>query len=300
MTETPQVLALDLGGTSLRAGFALVAAPAELAAVERWPAPESACALRDRILALVAARAGSAPLAGIGITIPGLVEGTVSRWVPNLPFLDGVDLAELFGEAGVPVAAGNDAQMALLAEARLGAASGLDDAILLAIGTGIGSSVLAGGRIVRGGRGAACSFGWASADVADPGEDRSGWLERQAAGRALDRLGRDAGLADGAALISAARTGDPVASVAIHQVGASLGTTLAGAVALLDPQAVLLAGGVSDAIDVLGPPLRAALARNLPPHLRSIEIRPGQFGPRAGLVGAAVAAGLGPEWWRVR
>lgn len=301
MSAVRHVLALDLGGTSLRAGFAPLDAPAALDAVERWAAPESADALRDKVLALVAARGdAAAPLAGIGITIPGLVEGTVSRWVPNLPFLDGIDLAELLGEAGVPVAAGNDAQMAMLAEATLGAANGLDDAILLAIGTGIGSSVLAGGHIVRGGRGAACSFGWASADTSDPGEDRSGWLERQAAGRALDRLGRDAGLADGAALIEAARAGDRVANLAIHQVGAALGTTLAGAVALLDPQAVLLAGGVSEAIDVLGPPLRAALTRNLPPHLRPIEIRPGHFGPRAGLVGAAVAAGLGADWWRVR
>ncbi|MCX5581277.1 ROK family protein [Kaistia terrae] len=300
MSTVPHVLALDLGGTSLRAGFSPVDAPAELGHVERFPAPETGEALREKVLDLIAARPDAAALVGIGITVPGLVEGTVARWVPNLPLLDGVDLADLLGEAGVPVAAGNDAQMAMLAEATLGAASGLDDAILLAIGTGIGSSVLSGGRIVRGGRGAACSFGWASADTSDPGEDRSGWLERQAAGRALDKLGHDAGFADGAALIEAARAGDRDANLAIHRVGTALGTTLAGAVALLDPQAVLLAGGVSDAIDVLGPSLRAALTRNLPPHLREILIRPGHFGPRAGLVGAAVAAGLGPEWWRVR
>jgi predicted NBD/HSP70 family sugar kinase len=301
MSTVPHVLALDLGGTSLRAGFSPVDAPAELGHVERFPAPETGEALREKVLGLITARPNSGtPLAGIGITVPGLVEGTVARWVPNLPLLDGVDLADLLGEAGVPVAAGNDAQMAMLAEATLGAASGLDDAILLAIGTGIGSSVLSGGRIVRGGRGAACSFGWASADTSDPGEDRSGWLERQAAGRALDKLGHAAGFADGAALIEAARAGDRAANLAIHRVGTALGTTLAGAVALLDPQAVLLAGGVSDAIDVLGPSLRAALTRNLPPHLREILIRPGHFGPRAGLVGAAVAAGLGPEWWRVR
>lgn len=298
MSTMSHVLALDLGGTSLRAGFAPADAPADLGTVERCPAPESADALRDKVQALIAAHGG--PLAGIGITIPGLVEGTVARWVPNLPHLDGVDLGELLASAGVPVAAGNDAQMALLAEAKLGAASGLDDAILLAIGTGIGSSVLAGGRIVRGSRGGACSFGWASADRADPGEDRSGWLERQAAGRALDRLAREIGLADGAALIDAARQGDRAASLAIHAAGTALGTALAGAVALLDPAAVLLAGGVSEAVDVLAPPLRAALARNLPPHLRSIDIRPGHFGPRAGLVGAALAGAHGPEWWRVR
>ena len=81
---------------------------------------------------------------------------------------------------------GNDAQIALLAEASAGAAKGMSDAILLSIGTGIGSAVLANGSIVAGSRGGACSFGWACADMDDPGEDRSGWLERVASGRALD------------------------------------------------------------------------------------------------------------------
>ncbi|MCX5494621.1 ROK family protein [Kaistia dalseonensis] len=296
----PHVLALDLGGTSLRAAFAPIEYPTALESIGRWPAPDSAAALRDKVIEIIAAHTASGPLAGIGITIPGLVEGTVSRWVPNLPYLDGIDLAGLLRPAGAPVAAGNDAQIALLAEATVGAAQGLDDAILLAIGTGIGSSVLAGGRIVRGAHGGACSFGWAVADVTDRGGDRSGWLERQAAGRALDARAEAVGLANGAALIDAARSGDATARAAIDAAGTALGTALAGAVALLDPQAILLAGGVSETIDVLGPPLLESLRRHVPPHLRTISIRPGLFGPRAGLVGAAVAAGHGPQWWRIR
>jgi glucokinase len=292
------VLALDLGGTSLRAAFAPSGEPAALEPIARWPAPASAGALRDIVRTLIAGHAAGSALTGIGITIPGLVEGTVSRWVPNLPFLDGIDLADLF-DAGVPVAAGNDAQMALLAEASVGAAADLQDAILLAVGTGIGSAVLTGGRIVRGAHGGACSFGWAVAEAADPGEDRLGWLERQAAGRALDRLAAEIGIADGAALIEAARAGSVPARLAIDKAATALGTTLAGAVALLDPEAILLAGGVSDAFDVLGAPILTALRRHVPPHLRQITIRPGRFGPRAGLVGAAVAAGLGSAWWRL-
>jgi len=294
VTAASSVLALDLGGTSLRAAFAPLGDPAALEMVGRWPAPASMAELEGRVASILADRT----VAGIGITAPGLVEGTVTRWVPNLPFLDGIDLQERLAPASVPLAAGNDAQMALLAESAVGAAAGLDDAILLAIGTGIGSAVLTGGRIARGAHGGACSFGWASADIGDPGEDRSGWLERKAAGRALDAHATAIGLADGAALIDAARRGEGAALAAIGAVGDALGTVLAGAVALLDPQLVLVAGGVSESLDVLAPPVLAAMRRQLPPHLRGITLRAGVFGPRAGLVGAAVAAGRGREWWR--
>ena len=106
-------------------------------------------------------------------------------WVPNLSYLDGFDLAAAFPDLRVGL--GHDAQLALLAEVEAGAARGLSDAILLAIGTGIGSAVLAGGRIIRGSTGAACSFGWAVADLNDAGDERLGWLERNASGRALCR-----------------------------------------------------------------------------------------------------------------
>ena len=69
----------------------------------------------------------------------------------------------------------------------------------------------------------------------------------------------------------------------------ALGTALAGAVALLDPAAIILAGGVAASLDVLAPLILAPLKRQLPPHLRGIDLRAGQFGPRAGLIGAAVA-----------
>jgi glucokinase len=74
---------------------------------------------------------------------------------------------------------------------------------------------------------------------------------------------------------------------------------LAGAVALLDPQAIIVAGGIADALDVLGPSILTAMRQRLPAHLSSIEIRPGHFGPRAALVGAALAGAAGREWRRL-
>ena len=76
----------------------------------------------------------------------------------------------------------------------------------------------------------------------------------------------------------------------------ALGTALAGAVGLLDPEAILFAGGVAEALDELAPLILWALVRQLPPHLRGIELRAAHFGRRAGLVGAALAGARGADW----
>lgn len=287
-----RLLALDLGGTRLRAAAADASDPARLQPLGSWPAPPDLAALEDRIRAL----AGETDAERIGLAVPGLVAGTTCRWIPNLPWLDGSDLSHRF--AGIAV--GHDAQLALLAEASAGAAAGLADAILIAIGTGIGSAVLAGGRIVRGDGGAACSFGWACADLDDPGDARLGWLERTASGTALDRAARALALADGGALIAAARAGDARAAAALSGPTRAIGTALAGAVGLLAPQAVILAGGVADAADVLAPAIETAMRRQLPPHLHGVPVVAGAFGAQASLAGAAIAAARGACWEQVR
>ena len=285
-----RLLALDLGGTNLRAGVADAGRPGVVETVGRWPAPVNLAGFEALLRELVEAH----DPVRIGIAIPGLARGTTCTWVPNLPWLDGVDLAVIL--PGLPLALGNDAQLSLLAEATEGAAAGLGDAILLAIGTGIGSAVLSGGLVVRGARGGATSFGWACADASDVGDDRDGWLERHASGRAFDRLAATIGLADGAALIEAARRGNAQAQALLDQPASALGTALAGAVALLDARAIVFAGGVATALDVLEKPIIAALHRQLPPHLRAVRLLAGQYGPGAALAGAAIAAAGSPLW----
>lgn len=284
-------LALDLGGTNLRAGLAR-GETVEPTPLGRWKAPASLGEFRERVDALLSEHAADK----LGVGIPGLARGTVCVWVPNLPFLDGIDLASLF--PGVGVALGNDAQFALLAEAAGGAARETHNAILLAIGTGIGSAVLADGRILRGEGGAATSFGWACADPSDTGDDAHGWLERTASGTALDRIAASLGVADGPALVTRARSGDETARDALAGPMTALGTTLAGAVALTGSPLVIFAGGVADSLDVLEPLLLPALTRQLPPHLRGVRLMPGYFGPQAALVGAGLAARNHPIWVR--
>lgn len=285
-----KTLCLDLGGTNLRAGLVDQASPGRPEPLDHRPAPADLTAFRDHVGGLVDKHG----ISRIGIAVPGLAAGTRCIWIPNLPYLDGVDLTELF--PGVRIALGNDAQMALLAEAAMGAAHGRSDAILVAIGTGIGSAVLSDGRILRGPSGSAASFGWAAADLEDQGDPVHGWLERMASGRALDAAAQAVGLATGMELVDRARQGDPDALRLLERPAAALGTTLAGAVALLGSSTIMVSGGVAESLDVLAPLVLDVLRRHLPPHLRRVEIIAGTFGPSASLVGAGLAALGNPLW----
>lgn len=289
-----RILALDLGGTNLRAARFRPepsAAPWAGEPVHRGAAPASLEELGAILRDLAALERPSA----VGLAVPGLAEGTTCPWVPNLPWLDGQDLQALV--PGLPLSLGNDAQLALLAEAAQGAARGASAAVLLAIGTGIGSGLLAGGRVIRGG---ATSFGWACADLGAPGDPTHGWLEQQASGRALDRAASALGLEDGAALVAAARGGDAGAREALDRAGQALGAALAGAVALTGADRVVVSGGVAQALDLLGPSILGRLRPHLPPHLRGVALRAGAFGPEASLVGAALAAARHPLWEPLR
>lgn len=282
------ILAIDLGGTRMRVGRADGAELPDL--IEDAPAPQDLADFTSRVRRLLTEHGATR----LGIGVPGLTRGTVCSWIPNLGYLDGLDLAASF--PGIEIGLGNDAQLALLAEATAGAANGLGDAILLSIGTGIGSAVLSGGRIVRGSRGGACSFGWASADPADRGDPRQGWLERHASGRALDAAAEGLGLRNGVALITAAQAGSEAALGALRRPMHLLGTALAGAVGLLDPELIIVTGGVATAMDLLTPMILAGLRPQLPAHLQGIGIRAGAFGPRAGLIGAGIAGRRGGNW----
>src|SRR5690606_35089071 len=149
MTDT--ILAIDLGGTNYRAGSASRDNPAAVTTLGEWAAPTT----RDAFLDMLRTQLETLGAKRLGLGIPGLATGTVCRWVPNLPYFDGRDLAEAL--PGIEIGLGNDAQLALLAEVGAGAAKGLTDVVLLAIGTGIGSSVMSCGRIVAGAGGGACS-----------------------------------------------------------------------------------------------------------------------------------------------
>jgi glucokinase len=217
----------------------------------------------------------------------------------NIP-LHGVPLRKIMtARLGMPAFVDNDATVAALAEA-------FDDdlrplahtLVMLTVGTGVGGGIVIDGRIHRGATGAAAEIGHIiiGADLRDgapePGPPpRPTSLEGLAAGRALDRLGRDRGFADGRAVVDAAQGGDAEACDCLRILGERLGIGIANLVHVLDPDLVVVGGGVSRAGDLLlDPACRVARAYMLEGVGDRTEIRLARYGQQAGVRGAALLA----------
>lgn len=256
-------------------------------------------ALLDQLEQVIRAE-GDATAVGIGVPSVIDFETGTARYSVNIPIKD-VPLRHILSERlGLPVFVDNDATVAALAEAH-------DDdlrpvarsLILFTVGTGVGGGIVLGGRVYRGATGAAAELGHqlvgaelleGAPEHAD-GFPQPGSLERLAAGRALDALGRDRGFEDGPAVVRAAQAGNADALEAIHILGERLGTGIANAINTFDPDQVVIGGGVSAAGDLLLKPAAETARRFVLPGVGTrTEIRLARYGPRAGVRGAALLA----------
>ncbi|WP_448072533.1 ROK family protein [Georgenia yuyongxinii] len=299
---------VDVGGTHLR--VVAQAAGGPRSRVHDVPVPRDADALTAEIVRLSRAAAGDAAageVTTLAVGLPGRTGDAVPRWVPNLPFLDGFPLAEVLADRlGGGCVLLNDAQATAVAELREGALRGRSSALLVALGTGIGGAVVLGGRLVRGERGCAGAFGWLPADRGETGGGETGgggaggggaggvhgpW-EQVASGAALERAGRPWGGAAG--LVAAARAGDDGALVTIDAFGELLGRGTAALASMFDPEVIVVAGGLSDALDLLRAPTLRAHVRHASPAGQEVPLVRATLGPGAGVVGALHVA-LAPE-----
>jgi glucokinase len=293
------VIGLDLGGTDLKA--ARVSREGTLAEFRRVPsrtwesaeAPLAALAGCARALA----RAGAPRALGIGC--PGVIDpesGALVGTTPHLPHWRDLPLAaEVARRTGLPAVADNDANCAALAEARLGAARGAGVVLMLTLGTGIGGGLVIGGRIHRGAHGGAGEIGHVPlGDGSLP--CRCGvpnCVEPEASGSGLVRRARDAGLGDldPAGVFARAAKGEPRAGAMIDRFADRLGAVIATAVHLLDPDVVVIGGGVAQAGDALLAPVAAAFERYaLATHRARTRIVPAALGEKAGVIGAGLLA----------
>ena len=306
------VIGVDVGGTKLAGG--VVAEGLEPVVAERVPTPRAQEALLDAVVALVrrlAERAPEPPRA-VGLGIPSLIDRAsgVALWTVNAELRD-VDVgAVLRQRLGLPVVVDNDANLALMAEHRAGAARGRSVALMLTIGTGIGSGILMDGRIYRGSRGTGAELGHVTVQADGPPCQghcpNRGCLETMVSGTALARDARARAAAEtGSALAAAAsrgeeidaplvarlaRGGDPAARAVVERAGRYLGAGLAGLANAFDPEVFVVGGGVGDLGELLLAPARAEYAlRALPPNAGAPVVT-AAFGADAGMVGAAMLA----------
>lgn len=284
---------IDAGGTTTRVG---VAGTRGLAGRAEAATPATMGEFVATVEGLCRDLGVAGAVRGVGVGVPGVA----GEWVPNVSYLASPDLAKaLSRRLGGPVSLGNDAQLALLGEAREGAASGCRSALLVTVGTGVGGALLLGRRIVRGAHGSAGAMGWLVLDPSDAGDPDRGALERRLSGPAWDRAG--AALTpprDSYGLIASAHGGDRDAEAIVARMGRDLGAAVAGAGSLVDPEVVVVAGGLAAAFDVLHPAMAAGIERWGSPQLRRVPVRLAALGADAGMVGAGYAAREGGEaWW---
>lgn len=284
------VLGIDLGGTYLRAAAAgdsgdIIAETTE-DAVGLTPVR-----LLERVRNLIGELCSAPPPAlAIGLPAPVDGRGNVGHMV-NLPALSGVPLREhLERELGVPAIVENDVNLAAVGEQRLGRARGAQDMVFIAVGTGVGMGVVAGGRVLRGFRGGAGELGLLplATDRVGRGREELGPLEEVAGGAGLARrwaqlTSRDA---SGRDVFLAAGNGDAVAVRLLDEQAQALAMGIRAVDALLDPELIVFGGGIGSRPDVLAR-VRDVLESQ---QIGAPIIEPSTLGERAALLGALAAA----------
>jgi glucokinase len=304
-----RAIGIDIGGTKI-AGLLVDEDGTVHERRERDTPAEDVHATLEQIQAVGAELAKGA--AAIGIGAAGMVdfEAGVMRSAPNLAWRE-VPIRDLVSERlGLPCLLDNDANAAAWGEFRFGAARRYEEAVLVVtVGTGIGGGIIADGALYRGAHGFAAEIGHFIVEPDGPrcGCGNRGCWEQVASGQALDRLGAEAAREDGTILIArmaagnpvtgryvadAARQGDATARAIFDRVGRRLGEGIAGLVNVLDPEAVVVGGGVAEEGELILDPARRAFleAVEAPDHRPDIPILQAALGNDAGAIGAAALA----------
>jgi glucokinase len=306
-------IGVDVGGTKILVVAIDPAAPRDVLADDTAATPDAPddliTAIEDTIESVVAA--AGRPLGSIGVGMPGFIDRAgVAQAAPNLRAAVGVDVgAAVRARFGVPVTIDNDANCAAWCARQLDA-PGADTLVAVTFGTGIGGGIVIGGRLHRGANGYAGEPGHmvvcADGDACVCGQ-RGCW-EVYASGTGLGGLAREAVTTgtvpallaaadgdplriDGPLVADVARQGDPGAMAVMDSYADWVAIGLVNLVNLLDPDVIVLGGGVVADEDLFLPRVRDAVDRaSLSVIGRQTPIVVSSVGPRAGAIGAALLA----------
>ena len=307
--------AIDIGGT--KTIVALVQEDGTIVASERFPTCRAHCeahldACCEALQRLLCGQGLDVwCLSGIGATVPGIVDEKGQKLVHcAYPDWNRKPIGHMLGGrmGGLPVLIENDVNACALAELRF-SAGGLHDFLWVTVSTGVGGAVVSGGRLVRGSKGFAGELGHIKVEYGRPCVCPScggrGCLEAHGSGRALDRMFRlemkrnsqlaalveGQGLpADGRGCAALAQQGVPQAVACFRRLGSYLGRGLGAAVNVLNPQAVILGGGVADSFSLMYNFIMETFCSCVHPSLMPVQLLHTGLGYHAALLGAAALA----------
>ncbi len=328
-------LGIDLGGTSIKFGRVTDSGEIEYQSQAPTDSKEGRDALLrqlgdigESLVKETLQRGFTAPY--IGIVAPGAVDagtGTIIAGSPNIPDWVGAEISRtLESRLDIPVLVENDARGMALAEFRLGAGRDVSSTLSITVGTGIGGAIIINNQLWRGHGQSAGEIGHTIIDVDDsltassPSNSShkktlSGTLENLTSARAIERRAKSklenagvskvfAEILDGASLDSlsarqifeAYHQGDSLAIESLQETGEILGKALAGFVNLLNPEMVIIGGGVTDAIPEIVDWVAAEIKQTaLSSASENLSVRRAELGNSAGLLGAALL-GKEPFW----
>jgi glucokinase len=286
----PCALVVDLGGTKIAAARVDTAGKITHHRVASTPVGGG----KD-VVAAVLDILHQLPFQGacaVGVDVPGLAYPDGSVWAPNLSGWKRMPLgAMLHAELNLPTLIESDRNAFVTGETWQGAARGCSDVIFLAIGTGIGAGIISGGRLLRGSGELAGCLGWMAVNSRfHPRYKAIGCLESHLAGpgiaREASRIRKTATTTR--ELMDLARLGDPVAKKVLAQTGEYLGLALANLVSTLNPEMIVLGGGVAAAGNLLLAPARDTMRQWAQPLAgKQVRIVRSRLGTRAALLGMA-------------
>jgi glucokinase len=309
-----QVIAVDLGGTHIR--VAVITEGGELRLRDSVPTnavngPDSVIERMAALITDVAARAGVADDAPVGVASPGPLDartGTV-LYTPNLPGWRNVRIVERLREiTGREVSLANDGNCGALGEARFGSAKDVDNLVYLALGTGVGGGIISGGHLVDGVRGLGAEVGHVVIAMDGPrcSCGQIGCLESFVAGWAIKRDAEMVAttaegetlvrMADGGELHAgivarAAQAGDPAAKQILARVSRALGAGMGAFANLFTPDMIVIGGGVADIGSILLEPAIESMASYSFVDVRAdLTVGFSSLGQDTGLYGAAALA----------
>jgi len=306
MSTHPLAIGIDFGGTSIKLGVVRGAEVLDLApaiATQDYEGPAELIATMVR--GIEDLRQHHPGIAALGVGMPGFVDFPRGM-VYNLTNVRGwthVFLKDALESAtGLPATIENDANCMGYAEWKQGAAVGLSHVVALTLGTGVGGAVIVNGQMVRGAHYGAGEIGQTSIDYRGRrgAYGNLGALEDYIGNREIAATAREAYADAGhdrmpaptpAELASAASAGDPIAIGIWKDIAEKLACSIVNLCWLLNPEAVVIGGGVAKAGGVLFSPLDGFVRSQLgEPFKQDLQILPARFGNEAGMIGAAALA----------